>query len=122
MIKGVHHVQITIPAGKENTARGFYCGICGFKEIPKPLALAKKSGFWLEVGSTQLHVSVQKGVNRWELNSHICFECSDLDFWRMTFERNGVTAETGEGIPGVQRFMLRDPFGNRLEFLERKAG
>ena len=33
MLSNIHHVQITIPVGKENAARDFYCKILGLKEI-----------------------------------------------------------------------------------------
>ena len=50
MILGIHHVQITVPEGREDDARVFYCGVLGLQEAPKPEALAGRGGFWLQVG------------------------------------------------------------------------
>ena len=41
MIKNVHHIQITIPVGREADAKEFYCIQLGLKEIPKPEILRK---------------------------------------------------------------------------------
>ena len=32
MIKGLHHVQITIPKGTEEEGKKFYCGVLGLPE------------------------------------------------------------------------------------------
>lgn len=119
MIKGIHHVQITIPSGEEERDRDFYCEICGLKEIPKPQSLLAKGGFWLKLGEIEIHVSIQDKINRQELKSHICFECHGLLDWREKIEAMGVSIDENDSIPGVDRFMVRDPFGNRLEFLEK---
>src|SRR6202008_51141 len=49
-IKGIHHVQITIPAGAEAQARHFYCDQLGLQEIEKPDSLRSINGFWIQVG------------------------------------------------------------------------
>lgn len=44
MIRGIHHVQITIPRGAEETARTFYCGVLTLSEIEKPESLKGRGG------------------------------------------------------------------------------
>ena len=39
----------------------------------------------------------------------------------MKLERAGVEIVEGERVPGLKRFEVRDPFGNRLELVERAA-
>lgn len=117
MIIGVHHVQITIPSGQEATGRKFYCELLGLKEIPKSPSLRKKGGFWLELGKVQIHVSIQDDVDRLALKAHVCFFCENLKLWRDKLESAGFKTDDNDPIPGADRFMLRDPFGNRLEFL-----
>ena len=39
-ISGIKHVQLAMPAGKEQVARDFYCGLLGIPEVPKPEKLA----------------------------------------------------------------------------------
>ena len=44
MITEIDHVQLAMPAGGEDDARAFYCGVLGFVETPKPHELAKRGG------------------------------------------------------------------------------
>ena len=37
MIRGINHVQLTIPRGSEEKARHFYCQTLGLPEIEKPV-------------------------------------------------------------------------------------
>ena len=36
-IEAIDHVQLAMPAGRENDARTFYEGILGLQEVPKPI-------------------------------------------------------------------------------------
>ncbi len=63
-IRGIDHVQITVPRGEEAAVREFYCGVLGLPEIEKPDALKPRGGFWLAVGDRELHVGTEDGVNR----------------------------------------------------------
>jgi len=119
MIKAAHHVQISIPVGAEDEAREFYCGILGMTEIPKPEALLGRGGFWLELDGFQIHFGAEDGVDRAKTKGHVAYLVTDLDNWRERLETNGCTITEGIPIPHYQRFEFRDPFGNRVEFLER---
>ena len=57
-IAGVDHVQIPIPAGREDEARRFYAGLLGLREVPKPPELAKRGGLWLVTpdGLSLIHI------------------------------------------------------------------
>jgi catechol 2,3-dioxygenase-like lactoylglutathione lyase family enzyme len=119
MIIALHHVQITIPKGYEAEARAFYCTELGLREIPKPAALLARGGFWLELGDTQIHVGSEDGVDRRRTKAHLGFEVDDLGAARRLIERLQVEVDDGEPIPGLTRFEFRDPFGNRVEFVQR---
>ena len=119
MLVGLHHAQITIPKGAEDQARTFYCGVLGLEETPKPEALAGRGGFWLGVGEAQLHVGTEDGVERRATKAHVAYEVTGLAGWRERLERAGVRVVDGIPIPGLERFEFRDPFGNRVEFLEK---
>ena len=41
-IVGIHHVQLAMPAGREEEARRFYSVLLGIPETPKPPDLAKR--------------------------------------------------------------------------------
>ena len=120
MITRLHHVQITIPRGAEDEARKFYCDFLGLKEIPKPEALAGRGGFWMELGDLQVHIGVEDTTGREQSKAHAAYLVDDLDLWRTRLEMNGVKLLDGIAIPGYERFEFRDPFGNRVEFLQSK--
>ena len=121
MIAALHHVQITIPKGCEAEARAFYCAELGLPEIPKPAALLARGGFWLELGNIQIHVGTEDGVARRSTKAHLGFAVDDLAGARRLIERLGLEVSDGEPIPGLARFEFRDPFGNRVEFVQRIA-
>jgi len=119
MIRAVHHTQISIPVGAEAEARAFYCGVLGLLEIPKPASLEGRGGFWLEVSGFQVHVGTEDGIDRTRSKAHIAYLVDDLTAWRSKLNAKGIEAAEGIQIPGYNRFEFRDPFGNRIEFLEQ---
>ena len=121
-ILGVHHAQISIPRGAEGAARAFYCGLLGLKEIEKPDSLKGRGGFWLELGSFQVHAGAEEGVDRAATRAHVAYEVNDLAAWRQKLEATAVKVHDGVPIPDYERFEFRDPFGNRVEFLQRTVG
>lgn len=120
----VHHVQITVPPGAENEARRFYCSVLGLREVPKPELLAARGGLWLEQKDFQVHIGVEDGVDRRATKAHVAYEVNDLTAWRAHLEALGLTITEGIQAPGLPRFEVRDPFGNRIEFVQpdRVAG
>jgi catechol 2,3-dioxygenase-like lactoylglutathione lyase family enzyme len=122
MILGIDHVQITIPKGQEAAAREFYCGILGLREIDKPDALKPRGGFWLAVGDREMHVGTEEGVNRLATKAHVAFAVDDLAFWRDRLAQHDFDLEESVPIPGCERFEFRDPFGNRVELIQRAKG
>jgi len=119
VIKSVHHAQISIPLNAEDEARAFYCGVLGLIEIPKPESLAGRGGFWLELEGFQIHFGAEDGVDRGRTRSHVAYLVTELDSWRDKLTSAGCHIIDGIPIPGYRRFEFRDPFDNRVEFLER---
>ena len=115
----VHHAQITIPKNAEDTARKFYCGLLGLEEVPKPESLQGRGGFWLQIGAFQVHVGTEDDFDRTLTKAHVAYEVENLDAWREKLAENGTRILEGVPIPNYNRFEFRDPFGNRVEFLER---
>ncbi len=118
MILQVHHAQITIPKGEEDTAREFYCEFLGLKEVEKPESLRGRGGFWLELGGFQIHIGTEDDFDRTKTKAHLAYQVEDLDGWRDKLERRGIKTIEGVKIPNFRRFEFRDPFDNRVEFLE----
>jgi catechol 2,3-dioxygenase-like lactoylglutathione lyase family enzyme/ribosomal protein S18 acetylase RimI-like enzyme len=119
VVSSIHHAQITIPKGEEEAARHFYCQILGLLEIDKPDSLRDQGGFWLMVGNRNVHVGTEVGVDRYSTRAHLAYTVSNLTFWRNRIEAVGTVIEQSIPLPGYNRFQFRDPFGNRIEFLER---
>ena len=113
-----HHAQITIPVGAENAAREFYCEFLGLQEVPKPESLQGRGGFWLEIGGFQIHVGTETDFDRTKTKAHVAYLVENLEALRVKLESRGIKILEGIPIPDYSRFEFRDPFGNRVEFLE----
>jgi catechol 2,3-dioxygenase-like lactoylglutathione lyase family enzyme len=118
VIRSVHHAQITIPTGSENEARRFYCELLGLTEAEKPVALIGRGGLWLQVNDFQVHIGVEDGIDRGRSKSHLAYLVDDLEGWRQRLLESGLQILNGIPIPEYSRFEFRDPFGNRVEFLQ----
>ncbi|MEM7531490.1 MAG: VOC family protein [Chloroflexota bacterium] len=118
MIARINHVQITIPVGDEETARAFYCGVLGLREIAKPESLRQNGGFWLDVGEIQLHIGVENHDHRSSTKAHVAYQVKNLNQWRERFQGLGLLVKENTPVLGVDRFDSRDPFGNRIELME----
>ncbi len=117
-IDRIHHAQITVPEGAEDAAREFYCSVLGLPEAPKPDSLAGRGGFWIEVGDQQVHVGTEAGIDRTATKAHLAYKVSGLEQWRQALQQQGIKVLDSIPLPGYNRFEFRDPFGNRVEFIE----
>lgn len=117
-ITRLNHVQITIPKGAEEPAQAFCCGLLGLREIEKPDSLKNRGGFWLQVAEQQVHVGVEDGVDRHATKAHIACEVDDIAWWQRHIADSGIEIGDSVPIPGFERFEIRDPFGNRVEFIQ----
>ena len=119
-IVSIAHAQIMIPPGGEPEARRFYGELLGMTELEKPAVLRARGGLWMQAGDRQLHIGVESpGVERTATRAHVAYQVVRLDAIRARLERAGVQILDGEPILGLRRFELRDPFGNRVELLEK---
>jgi catechol 2,3-dioxygenase-like lactoylglutathione lyase family enzyme len=115
----IDHVQIAIPAGKEDEARTFYIEQLGFNEIPKPRDLAKRGGAWFQSGNVQLHLGVESDF-RPARKAHPAFLVDDLDALIAKVQSAGYKTDTSQPpLDGYKRAHVFDPFGNRIELMEK---
>jgi catechol 2,3-dioxygenase-like lactoylglutathione lyase family enzyme len=118
IFKRLDHVQVCIPRGGEARAREFYGHLLGLEEVEKPDALKANGGMWYNVADVQLHVGVEDAVA--PSKRHPAFEVEDARGVRTYLEQSGVPTKDEPDIPGVvHRFSFFDPFGNRIELLEK---
>jgi catechol 2,3-dioxygenase-like lactoylglutathione lyase family enzyme len=112
----IDHVQLAMPAGEEQTARGLYCDLLGMAEVPKPLELAKRGGCWFESGSVKVHFGVEHDF-RPAKKAHPALRCRSYDALTHRLRAAGVEVKDDNSIPGVRRCHIADPFGNRIELI-----
>jgi catechol 2,3-dioxygenase-like lactoylglutathione lyase family enzyme len=118
-ILSIDHVQIAMPAGAEDKARAFYIELLGFTEIPKPPDLAKRGGAWFQSGNVQLHLGVEAEF-RPARKAHPAFIVDDLDSLIANVQAAGYETDTSQPpLDGYKRAHVFDPFGNRIELMEK---
>lgn len=117
-IQRIHHIQITIPTTDTDQARHFYCGVLGLTEISKPESLQGRGGFWVQLANADVHIGVEAGVDRNMTKAHIAYEVDDLASIRHKIEAANLPIKDSIPILGYARFECRDPFGNRVEFIQ----
>jgi catechol 2,3-dioxygenase-like lactoylglutathione lyase family enzyme len=111
------HVQLAIPQGAEDLCRAFYAGLLGMKEVQKPPALAKRGGLWLESCPVRIHLGVEEDF-RPARKAHPAIAVADLDALARLLSEAGHELAWDDAIPGVRRFYIQDPVGNRIEFMQ----
>ncbi len=121
-ITGIDHVQVAAPRAPQTDeqARAFYGGLLGLHEIEKPDILKPKGGVWFSTGAGQLHIGIEDPFAP-ARKAHPALVVSGLAALRLTLEGAGVPTTEAEPIPGVNRFYAHDPFGNRIELMEREG-
>jgi len=118
-ILSIDHVQIAMPAGEEERARTFYMGILGFIEIPKPAELATRGGVWLQSENVQLHLGIEPNFHP-ARKAHPAFIVDDLNLLITKVQNAGCETDTTQPpLDGFKRAHVFDPFGNRIELMEK---
>ncbi len=122
-VTGLDHVQVAAPrsAEAEEMARAFYGGLLGLRELEKPEILKKNGGVWFSTGAGELHVGLEEPFAP-ARKAHPALVVRGLAQMRASLENAGVQTVEAEPIPGVVRFYVYDPFGNRIELLEKTSG
>lgn len=119
-VLGLDHVQIAIPKDGEARAREFFVNLLGWTEMEKPANLRVRGGAWFQCGQHQIHVGVTDAFIPAK-KAHPAFLVRGIAEYRKHLETLGLKPRDEDPLPGAVRFYLDDPFGNRLEFLERKS-
>ena len=117
-IKKIDHVQLAMPAGREAEARVFYQGLLEIPEVPKPLNLAKRGGCWFVRGDLKVHLGVETDF-RAAHKAHPAFLVDGLAELIHRLESAGCVVKTDEPLEGYERVYVDDPFGNRIELIEK---
>src|SRR5689334_18326377 len=117
-IEGVDHIQLAMPAGQEDAARTFYSGLLEIPEVPKPPDLAKRGGVWFESGRVRVHLGLDPDF-RPARKAHPGLLVRDLAGLVRNLRAAGIEVIEAEPMPGFEHVYIADPFGNRIELIER---
>jgi catechol 2,3-dioxygenase-like lactoylglutathione lyase family enzyme len=120
-VRRLDHILLAMPAGRESDARDFYQGILGIPEAIKPAGLAARGGCWFEDGELKIHLGVEKNFVP-ARKAHPAFIVDDLTALEATLKKAGYPVAYDEPLEGYDRFFVNDPFGNRIELMQVKAG
>jgi len=116
-IYAIDHVQLAMPAGGEDAARGFFAGLLGLVELPKPVELAGRGGCWFGAPGVQIHLGVEADF-RPARKAHPALLVHALPVLVERLRHAGVAVRDDDQIPGRFRVFVDDPFGNRIELIE----
>ena len=117
-IYAIDHVQLAMPAGEEEKARAFYNQVLGIEEVPKPPHLAVRGGVWFEQGNLKIHLGVEKDF-RAAKKAHPALLVKGLDELVEKCTNAGYEVVSDEPLEGYNRVYVSDPFGNRIELMEK---
>jgi catechol 2,3-dioxygenase-like lactoylglutathione lyase family enzyme len=115
-ILGIDHVQLAMPAGREDEAREFYSRLLGLPEKVKPPELAKRGGAWFESDAVKIHLGVEADF-RPARKAHPALLVRDLRGLLARLDQAGIEV-VDDALAGYHRVYVSDPFGNRLELME----
>ena len=116
-LHGVDHVQVAMPRGEEQTARAFYVGVLGLREVQKPARLAQRGGCWFASGDINLHLGVEDEF-RPARKAHPAFLVDGLNDLVARCRAGGAEVIDDDALETHARAFVFDPFGNRIELME----
>jgi catechol 2,3-dioxygenase-like lactoylglutathione lyase family enzyme len=116
-VLGLDHVQLPMAPGGEDLARGFWNGVLGLAEVPKPDSLAGRGGVWFQCGRQQVHCGAEAEFTPGR--RHPALLVDDLDAVRARLEEASRPVRFEPELPGYRRLFSEDPFGNRIELMQR---
>ena len=113
----IDHVQLAMPAGREDDARAFYVDVLGFAEQPKPEKLRGRGGVWFASGTVRLHLGIDACFTA-ATKAHPALRCATYAAIVAEIERAGI-AIRADPLPfeGQPHCYIDDPFGNRIELI-----
>ena len=113
------HIHICVPPERLEEAKQFYTDVIGLKQIKRPNHIFANAGYWFDIGNIQFHIGVEAALPR--SIRHTAFEVVDIAAARALLVKNKVEILEEPVMPGRTRFAFIDPFGNRMELLQKTA-
>ena len=117
-IRSIDHVQLAMPPGEEDAAIAFYDGLLGIPNVAKPAHLAARGGCWFVDGDLKVHLGTEADF-RPARKAHPALLVDELNELTARLSAAGIDVRAGDGVDGYRQVYVDDPFGNRIELLER---
>ncbi len=118
---GIDHVQLAMPAGREDDAEAFYVDLLGLARVPKPPPLAARGGCWFEAPGVKVHLGVDEDF-RPARKAHPALVVDYHGALRSRFAAAGVEVRDGDDPSGRPQAYVDDPFGTRIELVAAGVG
>ncbi len=115
------HIQLAMPAGKEDEARNFFIKILEMAEATKPEPLVPRGGCWFRKDRVIIHLGVEKNFIP-QKKAHPAFIVNDLLNLEKKLKEKSYDVIWDDTLPDRKRLYTTDPFGNRIEFLQDGHG
>jgi catechol 2,3-dioxygenase-like lactoylglutathione lyase family enzyme len=117
-LRSLDHVLLAMPPNREAEARAFYRDLLGIPEVGKPANLAARGGCWFELGAVKIHLGVEKDF-RPARKAHPAFLVDDVRALAAKAAAAGYRTAEDEPLASYDRVYVYDPFGNRIELMQR---
>ena len=120
MVLGLDHINVTAMPGEYENVRWFYGTVLGLREIVRSYPLPESGPLWFTLGNgIELHVDFDGVPHNHNSTRHVALRVRSLEAVTEALRSNGFDIATdGATRTGACRCFCRDPFGNRLEFVE----
>jgi catechol 2,3-dioxygenase-like lactoylglutathione lyase family enzyme len=110
---GIHHCEILVTDLEAGLF--FYTEKLGLKEVPNNSPFQDSK--WLELGNQRLHLSYHPESDAND-RRHFAIQVKNINDTRKFLAIRDITIKDAVAIPGLERFFVFDPFGNRIEFVQ----
>jgi catechol 2,3-dioxygenase-like lactoylglutathione lyase family enzyme len=118
-VRHIDHIQLAMPAGREDEARAFYQDVLGIPEVAKPPHLAVHGGCWFEREPLKVHLGVERDFVP-ARKARPAFVVEGLRELAASLQRAGYHVSRDQPLEGYDRIYVDDSFGNRIELMEPK--
>ena len=117
-VVAIDHVQIAMPEGRLEEARDFYVGVLGLAEGERPESISRAVGLWFTSGTVKVHLGVEPAF-RPSRKAHTALVVENADELFGACRARGLDVVPAADLDGFRRAHVLDPFGNRIEIVER---
>ena len=117
-LEKLHHVTIHVKNITE--ARAFYENIPGIVLANMPLSVSEKGIIWYNLpDGRQIHLFPwEEDIS--QTRAHFALTVENIEAWHSFFKNQGCEIIEPMVNYGAERFFIRDPSGNLIEFLKLK--